>query len=315
MLKFAKHPRIKLLLKILVSSVVMWLILGKMSMSEIFASFTHMNYGYGLAIFVLVVAGMYLQSERWRRLVLLPDAAKPSNYDFFRYTTIGFFFNLFLPTGFGGDAVRSLSLGRKFQMVGKSVASTIVARLLGLQTLILFMLVGSLFLSVAIPAHIVRVIQTCGIAFLFVSGMLWFLIFNRTLISDKRMEMLSHKVPMLASLMEYRSFPRLFAIAFFDSMLLQVVILATNWLMFLALDLPMPFVCIVTIFPMVTLATMIPISFFGIGLREWAALSLYTYIPGISNSSIMAALMLGYGYMLLQAFAGMAFWLGNRKAT
>lgn len=311
--KLILSRKLKLLLKICVSVIAIGYLAQSLSINEILQNLSHINFLYGTAIFVLVVGGMYLQSERWRRLIILPNHEKPSSFDFFRYTTIGFFFNLFLPTGFGGDAVRSIGLGKTFQITGKSVASTIISRILGLQTLVLFMLLGSYFVDTNIPSHIVVSLQLCGLGFIIASCLFWGIIFSTKFQRLSVPQKIRSRISFVASLFEYKDEPTLFLKAFFDSILLQIVILATNWLMFLALNLPMPIEYILAIFPMVTLATMIPVSFFGIGLREWAALSLYTFVPGLTNNDIMSALMLGYAYMLLQAFAGLFFWLQSKS--
>jgi len=61
-----------------------------------------------------------------------------------RFYTIGYFFNNFLPSSFGGDAARSFLLGRRIGSHVESVAAVILERLTGLATLIALALFGYL---------------------------------------------------------------------------------------------------------------------------------------------------------------------------
>ena len=60
-------------------------------------------------ILACTIFSMAIQANRWRGL-LLDEGKKIKFRTFYAYIALGYFFNNLLPTGFGGDAVKSLVL-------------------------------------------------------------------------------------------------------------------------------------------------------------------------------------------------------------
>jgi len=306
--------RLKTFLKVIASVSILAVCLSKVSFGSIWQTLVQAKYGFSFLVLAFGFVGMWRQSERWRGLLLCPPEDKPTQGTFFRYFTIGFFFNLFVPSGFGGDAARSLAFGRAHQMVGKSFASTVVARIIGFQALVVYMLIG-LAIIPHIESHqdVIRYLAIFGISFLLATTLGFVILFRwgQSLISKSDSK--SRIIRIAGLFLEYSSHTKLLVFSFFDSLIIQGLILLTNWCMYLALGVNIPFSLILAVNPMITLATMLPISFLGVGVREWASLELFGALSGLSQTQVLAPLVLGYVLMVLQAIAGAFLWILETK--
>ena len=73
-------------------------------------------------ILFLTFLSMGIQANRWRGL-LLEDGKKVKFRTFYAYIALGYFFNNLLPGGFGGDAVKTISFGKRIGQTAQSVAA------------------------------------------------------------------------------------------------------------------------------------------------------------------------------------------------
>jgi len=260
-------------------------------------------------ILLLAELSMLQQALRWRHMMATDGVELPSLSTFFRFTALGSFFNLLLPSGIGGDAVKSVAMGRFTQRMGHSMASTLVARLLGLLALVILFWMGVPFLIHAEALSSSWLWLMLLFAFLIVAGV-WILV---------RFGNWFQKVPRLAwisqigeELIRYRAQKSLLLRSFADSLLIQALILLSHYLMFLSVGAPISISVVLVAFPLVTVATLLPISIYGIGIRESLALLLYGALAGLQAEQILAATLLGYVVVLFQAAQGAWFWIRYR---
>ena len=87
-------------------------------------------------ILFLTVILMAIQANRWRGL-LLDDGKKVKFRTFYAYIALGYFFNNLLPSGFGGDAVKTIAFGKRFGNTANSVAAIAISRIMGILAMIL----------------------------------------------------------------------------------------------------------------------------------------------------------------------------------
>ena len=73
---------------------------------------------------------MAIQANRWKGLSVQGPEIPFKTY--YAYTAMGYFFNNLLPTGFGGDAVKSLAFGKNYNQTSQSVSAVLIARIQGL---------------------------------------------------------------------------------------------------------------------------------------------------------------------------------------
>ena len=88
-----------------------------------------------LAMLVAATLVMAIQANRWKGLSVQGPEIPFKTY--YAYTAMGYFFNNLLPTGFGGDAVKSLAFGKKFNQTSQSVSAVLLARIQGLLAMFL----------------------------------------------------------------------------------------------------------------------------------------------------------------------------------
>lgn len=257
---------------------------------------------------------MFIQANRWRGL-LLEEGKKIKFRTFYAYIALGYFFNNLLPSGFGGDAVKTIAFGRRFGNMANSVAAVAISRVMGLLAMFLCFFATLPFVVARYDIPAIYTGAVCAVAllsaFIIVGG----------LFSDKikiSASVLS-RVPFFAKLQDafsiYRGYKKAFLLSGLDSIWLQISSIAIHYAYFQAVGVPVDLATI-TVFMTITITvSMLPISINGIGLREGVNVSLFTGLLGIPADTVLAAALLGYIPMLFQAIQGAIVFvaLGKQK--
>jgi uncharacterized protein (TIRG00374 family) len=255
---------------------------------------------------------MVIQANRWRGL-LLDEGKKIKFRTFYAYIALGYFFNNLLPSGFGGDAVKTVAFGRRFGNMANSVAAVAISRVMGLLAMFLcfFATLPFVVSRYQIPAMYTGAV--CAVAILSV------LIIVGGLFSDKiKLPVaITSKVPFLLKLQDafsiYRNHKKAFAFSGLDSIWLQISSIAIHYAYFQAVGVPVDLATI-TVFMTITITvSMLPISINGIGIREGVNVSLFTGLLGIPADTVLAAALIGYIPMLFQALQGAVVLVGSKK--
>jgi uncharacterized membrane protein YbhN (UPF0104 family) len=280
MLKFA--------IKLLVSVSLIILVLWKFPVSEIFANLHNSKIGWFLLAFLLSQLIIVNQTFRWHYLLIVPKEQKPEFGILLKYTAIGYFFNLFAPGGVGGDVYRSVALGRS--IIANNVASVFINKVSGLLALcLLFWL--ALPHSEQIPEQAIWFMVAVS---LFLIGLCLFIIFN---------PFKKGKIGEIASkLREYRAYPFRLLMATFGSLIMQVLVVFNQIALFYAVGIEVSTALVFVIVPVTILITTIPVSFNGIGVREWTMISLT--VASINSEQLLASMLLGYAISIAQAIQG-----------
>jgi uncharacterized membrane protein YbhN (UPF0104 family) len=286
------RKKILLLVKLAISFLLLVLIVWKFPVSDIIVNLRGAKAGWVLLAFLFGELIILNQAFRWHYLLIVPKEQKPKFFSLLKYTAVGYFFNLFTPGGIGGDAYRSIALGKVYNVLASSVASVFVARILGLVALCLLFWLALPFYSELFPEQAVWFMAAATL-FLMVSCLV--MIFNP--FRNGKLGQFADK------LREYKKEPlRLFA-AMLGSLFMQVLVVLMQWSLFKAVDISVHWSLVFAIVPVTILLTTIPVSFNGIGVREWAMLSLTAY-SFINSEQLLASLLLGYAVVILQAVRG-----------
>jgi uncharacterized membrane protein YbhN (UPF0104 family) len=123
------------LAQILISAVLLFLILRSVQWQDVRASLVSIDLRWlGLA-WGLFLAGIAVRARRWQVLL---DAlgVQRGLRELANWYLVGSFFNVILPTGFGGDAVRVAELGADTRRVGPVLNSVLVDRYMGIMVLL-----------------------------------------------------------------------------------------------------------------------------------------------------------------------------------
>ena len=285
----------KIFIKLLVSTLLIVLILWKFPVSEITANLKNAQVSWFLLCFLLSELVIVNQAFRWHYLLIVPKEQKPKFNILLKYTATGYFFNLLAPGGLGGDAYRSIALGKAHNVIAGSVASVFVARILGLVDLcLLFWL--ALPYSEQVPEQAIWFMAAATFLLLVFCLCIVFNPFNMGKLrgfADK--------------LREYKKYPLRLLAAMLGSLFMQILVVFTQVAVFKSVGISVPLTFVFAIMPVTILITTIPISFNGIGIREWCLLSLTAYT--INSEQLLASLLLGYAIIILQAVQGAIFYL------
>ena len=124
------------LLKVAISVGGLAYIFWKVPFAEVCGHWTAQALPWILLILFCTVFSMAIQANRWRGL-LLEEGKKIKFRTFYAYIALGYFFNNLLPSGFGGDAVKTIAFGKRFGNIANSVAAVAISRVMGLLAMFL----------------------------------------------------------------------------------------------------------------------------------------------------------------------------------
>ena len=286
--KFRATRLWKLIVRAGISALIVTLLMYKISWARLTLVFADMHLGLALAAFTLLHVGQSFSSWRWMILARPLGFTEPYG----RYRSlfyIGTFFNLFLPTSIGGDAVRAWMLAQ-----GKSktaaFSSVIADRVAGVTAMLLL----------ACLATLAPLGQMAAWVSLLPWGVLGGLFLTMALLP--RLAGYSTKLQTLLLGLGWEQGRRSIwwkavGISFMVQSLatLQVVLLGY------ALTLPVPWYAYVVVVPLVSLLMMLPMSVNGIGVRE-GGLAILLAPYGVSTEQAVA---LGLGWFALSVGVGL----------
>lgn len=251
-------------------------------------------------VLLLAAIGLHLLaflcgSLRWWLLLqyIKPDCfyrdILPSYY-------LGLFCNNFLPTGFGGDVARAAYLATKNYPLDKLLSSTIMDRALGLLVLLLTGLFTMLVQNIFPVDHNTLLLLAGATLAFFITA--W-LLFSPNLLNWLRTQQQTSSClrfyQTLINLIElfhvYRQARLLLLGTMLLSLLLQALVIGVYALLGNNLGLQLPLSVYFIIIPLVMLATNIPISLGGLGLREGALVSLLLGIGITYQQSVLLSLL------------------------
>jgi uncharacterized membrane protein YbhN (UPF0104 family) len=244
--------------------------------------------GWLIALVLYGGVQLGLSSYRWRVL----GRALGFYLPWWRYLQlyyVGVFFNLFLPTSMGGDVIRALNLTRE---PGRRLAagwSVVSDRLSGLMALVLLACGASLlqWQAVATSPRVIIWLLALGLIF----GPLVLVRLGR------QSPRLGHLATALSLSRAYR---REFLAAFALSLAVQAAsIVQIAWLG-RALGIELGLLGYAVVVPLVSLATMLPVSISGIGVRE-GSFVIFLASYGVPPP---AAVALGLAWFLMNVIVG-----------
>lgn len=291
------------LLKVAISVGGLAYIFWKVPFAEVCGHWTAQALPWILLILFCTVFSMAIQANRWRSL-LLEEGKKIKFCTFYAYIALGYFFNNLLPSGFGGDAVKTIAFGKRFGNIANSVAAVAISRVMGLLAMFLCFFAT---LPFVVARYDIPTIYTGAVSAV---ALVSVLVIVGGLFSDKIKlpAKLTAKVPFLLKLQDafsiYRGYKKAFLLSGLDSIWLQISSIAIHYAYFQAVGVPVDLATI-TVFMTITITvSMLPISINGIGIREGVNVSLFTGLLGIPADIVLAAALIGYIPMLFQAAQG-----------
>ncbi|MFQ6037651.1 MAG: lysylphosphatidylglycerol synthase transmembrane domain-containing protein [Candidatus Aminicenantales bacterium] len=253
-------------------SILLYLLLKVVPVPEILEALERVSVFWLLCSFSLHALGLLISAVRWKILIRAQGDEVPLGFLAQSYL-VGNFFNLFLPTRFGGDVVRIWDGSRYSASLLKSSAIVLVERFTGVVILLALAFGVSLVrIDMARRFPVVGAALIVGflglfLAFLFITpltGGLLERIPPRGFPGRLRGKIQEFRNVVL----DYRKRTGAVGRAFFWAFLLQVNVILHYFLAGKAFHLDIPLMDYFVFIPIVLLILTIPVTIGGLGLRE-----------------------------------------------
>ena len=266
------------ILKVALSLLILWLLYRRIDPAAMREKLQGIRLLWLVPAFLLLAANTLVSALKWRLLLAADGIRQPLGRLFASFLT-GSFFNLFLPSTIGGDAYRIADIGRHTRRAAHTAASILADRLTGFLALAIcglaFPLLTIFLAPGAIPnwSHRFLILPALALCALILVTLI--------LIEQRLPRLLIKTLPsrlrdpaarvldkILASVQAYIHAPRAWFGSLLLSFLFQFIANTAVFCLARAIGLPLsllPFFCFI---PFITLMEMIPISIFGLGLRD-----------------------------------------------
>jgi len=291
------------LLRVVISLGLLAFLLARVGVRETWESLQGANIGYLLAVFLLYLLSIVLRSYRWR-IFLNAQGVQASLPKLASLYLIGVFFNLMLPTGFGGDVVRIYELSQYSSLTASSITTVFMDRLSGFLALFAMATLALAFSHRLVPSEV-------GVTI--VAIFLTSLVGTRALFSRPFWSRLKG-LPILSSLAQRGGVKELylsaqsytlipFAQAISLSLAFNILSVFMNYLVALSFGVRISFWYFLLFIPIISFLLVLPISLSGLGVREAGYVYLFTQ-AGVSDSLALAISLCIYGITVVIGLIG-----------
>jgi uncharacterized protein (TIRG00374 family) len=301
------------LIKILVALLLLFLVFRSVGTSQIAHHLRNIETGRLVFLVLLCWMGQLLCAQRWR--VFAASLRMQGSYrSYAQMYLVGMLFNIGLPSLIGGDVVKAYILSRKTgKPLQSGLASVLQDRAAGLLSLIIYGAAAALVRPIVwrgIPIAAVYLATWTGVTLV-----LWLTwkgeaVYRHFLVKKVRSPW-QRLVRIVADFHQALVTMRLRSGAILQvaclSLLNSALVLWIFQQVTVATGNAVSLIAFSALFPLITLLTMLPISFSGIGIREWAyveALALLGVPPdralivALSTSALVIAVNLGGVFLL-----------------
>lgn len=239
---------IKLLLKLGFTALLVYLVFQKIDFRQVKSVFLQSNPGYIIAAFVTYFSSQIVSS--WRLLGFLHSINLPVLFGFnLRLYLLGMFYNVFLPGGVGGDGYKIYLLRKKFRLPTKNILlALLLDRVSGVWAISFLAVVLTLYLP-GFPTKSWWPVIIVAATLLYYLVYKWF----------------------------FSSFLRIFFEGHWKAILVQSLQLLAVTFILLSQNFEGNFSLYLFCFLLSSLATVVPISVGGLGIREYVIVYAATY--------------------------------------
>jgi|SRR3989344_5688537 len=293
----------KLVIKIVISSALLFFFLRDSHLGEITSAVTSYSLVILGAVFSLYVAAMLVSAVKWK--LLLPE------YSFgklLRFTFIGQFYSLVLPGQLLGEAAKAYRMGKGEINADKIAVSVFIDKLTGIAGLFLVGFFGALLSGTNISSGILWIM---GVGFLAVVGVLILArlnvlggIFSRLLPPVRRLfgvgeDSGNFLLPAAEHFHEYARKNIVITASVFLGVVFQLLAVGIVALFAQSLGIPISFQDLLWIFGVVSIAVLLPVTIAGLGIREGTFIGILSWFSVVPE----LALALSFSVFSLQVFA------------
>lgn len=279
------------LVKILVSAgLLVYLLFFKIDFSQFLQILITAKIGYLVAAALLMIAGTALRAVRWQVLLNTLRIHVPLSRLIGLYF-VGAFFNLIMPSGLGGDAIKIVELSRSTGKVPEAIGTTLVDRAVGLWALFVMALMALPFSYKLLPNR--YAVEILGVILAGVIG--GWLVMGTPLIpwlGSKIRLPAQDKLERFYRSVSQLGYPAL-GKACLVSLVFNLMLIVFNICIAYGLGVNQPLGIFLLFVPIISFSLALPISIGGLGVREGIYVLLFTAV-GLSNTSSLAMSLTNY---------------------
>jgi uncharacterized membrane protein YbhN (UPF0104 family) len=300
-----KH--IRGILQAAVSVVLLAVALRQVHWSDLRAALSSVQPAWLALAFALFVLGVFVRARRWQVLLNALGVRRPFR-ELSLWYFVGGFFNVMLPTGFGGDAVRVIEVSEDSGRTGAAVNSVVVDRYLGLMALLFMGLIAG-----AVRPGVAPTASLALIGLLFAGGLVaawalsrpWWALWSEGSGLPARVIRGVRLPAIAASLGAYTA--AVLARALLVSFVFNF--LQIGWTMAIArgLGLQLPIPLFFVFVPLMAAALLLP-SLGGLGVRELTTVTLLGSV-GVAQASALALSLCVYAITVVTGLIGGVLYL------
>lgn len=299
------RQQVKTLIKIAVSLGLLLFLLWTVGFEATLAEILAANAGYFAIAVLIYLVTLAVRSYRWQILLNAQDMQVPLHRLIYLYFA-GSFFNIVLPSGFGGDVVKYYELSRhnpdeEVNFRARVASSVLADRISGM---IILLIMGTLTVPFALglldPAIILLIV---GLTLAGVGGLL-------VILNVRLRRWLEEHIPGLQWLLRRRGVKGLYASlegytwpallrASLVSFVFNVLIIALNVALGLTFGVDVQLTYYLVFVPIISVMLAIPLSINGFGIREGGYVFLFTQ-AGVTQSQAIS-MSLGFGAVIIIA--------------
>jgi uncharacterized membrane protein YbhN (UPF0104 family) len=307
--KIPKPPKAVVnLLKLVVTAVAVWLVWNKVDFKGLGPPLRAADLGWLGLFIVLQFVIVYLNAARWRCLVAHPGTPLRK---YLYYVFVGTFLALILPSAALAEGARTYAFGKRYGGVQTNFAAILFARLSGFVIQLAFM-AGALFFAwpavAGLPlweslAFDLRPALLAVLAVAMGGVFIWIFLRDRALSFGRAFgEYLRGGVAARLRLLRVTVY----------SLVIQLLAMISTWALFRSVGADLEFWHIAVIPTLVQVILLLPVSFGGVGVREYLNVFLFTRLAGVSAETTLVASLLAYTSWLALAATGGAWFLFRR---
>jgi hypothetical protein len=290
-----------MVLRVAVSAGLMWLLYRRIDLAHVRETFAQTRPGPVVVLYVLLLLNTVINAFKWKQLLKANDSNVPL-IDLVGSYLAGNFLSLFLPSNIGGDAYRVYYVRQRGHRTAHSLASVLADRLSGFVVLVAFAFVFGLVGFARLPSP--RVLWIPAIALLILVAAIGTLLHRQfalwcieRFIPARWVKLRNFGAQLLDAVDQYRRAPGVFARTISLSILFQFNACCCVWVLARCLGLDVAFTNFLVFVPFISLLEALPISIFGLGIRDNAYVYFFTTV-GLAAAQA-AAMALAYVVMTL----------------
>ena len=310
--------RQKVLIKVVITLVLLGFLAYRMDLSKFLVILLSANLFLLILASLIQVLSVVLLVVRWRAILETFDIYTKLA-PLMQITFIGFFFNLFLPSGIGGDFFRAYYLAkRENRSMSTTVTTTVLERSAGLCALLV---IGTFFAALqgikfeGFP--LLNVFLVVIVAYIVGNVILFHPWTHRkitALLKRRNMERLETKMELVyRGLNSLRRNKQVILSSFSLSLVIHFFAAVIVWVAALSIAIDAPFGVFLVFVPLINLSIMIPLTINGLGLRETLFYLLFSQIGLPVETAVSLSLVTLLAYILASMPGGIVYSLYKRK--